>query len=270
MIERSVSDRLKKSAEKYPVITLMGPRQSGKTTVARAVFPNHQYINLENLDLREAATEDPRGFLSKLRENVILDEIQKASDLVSYLQQLVDEDDRPGRFILTGSENLTISNTVSQSLAGRTSIFKLLPLTIKELFPKGSNAEIDEVMFRGFYPRIHAKKLDPTEALASYCETYIQKDVRTLLNVRDLSAFTRFLKLCAAHTGQLLDMTSLGNACGLDQKTIRSWLSILEASFIIYLLPPFYRNIKKRLVKSPKLYFFDVGLACYLIGIRDT
>jgi hypothetical protein len=268
MIERSIASHLKRLAGQYPIVTLTGPRQSGKTTLCRMVFPDKDYVSLENPDTRQQAQGDPRGFLSQYPAGVILDEIQRVPELVSYLQEKVDTDDTPGRYILTGSQQFEVSNTINQSLAGRTALLRLLPFTLAEAYAQ-QLPTIDEILYTGFYPRIHDKKLNPTEASSFYVETYVQRDVRSLLNVKDLNLFERFIKLCAAHAGQLVNYATWSNSLGLDQKTIKAWLSILEASYIVFTLSPHSGNYSKRIVKTPRLYFYDVGIAAYLLDIRS-
>jgi len=269
MIEREIAKHFKRLASQYPVVTLTGPRQSGKTTLCRQVFPQKAYVSLENPDVRERAKGDPRGLLADYPSGLVLDEIQRVPELVSYLQELVDTDDTPGRFILTGSQQFEVTHTVNQSLAGRTALLRLLPFTLSEAYGK-KLPEMDAILYAGFYPRIHDKQLNPTEASSFYVETYVQRDVRNLLNIRDLHLFERFIRLCAAHTGQLINYAAWSNSLGLDQKTIKAWLSILEASYLVFLLSPHSSNTRKRIVKTPKLYFYDVGLASYLLGIQST
>jgi predicted AAA+ superfamily ATPase len=269
LIDRTVEKVLIHLAAQYPVVTITGPRQSGKTTLCKKRFENKPYVNLESPDVRQFAVEDPRGFLAQFREGAIFDEIQRAPDLVSYLQPMVDEDPQEGRYILTGSQQFEISNTISQSLAGRTALVKLLPFSIEEIRSGFSLPEIDALLYHGFYPRLWDKGLNPTQALGDYFETYIERDLRQLVAVKDLSLFQRFIKLCAGRIGQLLNTSSLANDSGVSHTTARSWLSLLEASYVILLLQPYHPNISKRLVKSPKLYFYDVGLAAYLLGIEN-
>ncbi len=265
MIERDITPHLIKLSKKYPVITITGPRQSGKTTLAKSVFAGYVYYSLEDIDTREYASVDPRGFLSSSRY-MIIDEVQKVPELVSYIQSIVDESQRAGQFILTGSHQFELTNIISQSLAGRTAILKLLPFSLKELSEKKT---IDEQIYRGFYPRIIDKELNPSRALSFYTNTYLEKDLREIKDIRNLRQFESFLKLCASNVGQILNKARISNDIGVDAKTIDSWLSILEASFIIYLLPPHYSNFRKRVVKSPKIYFYDVGLASCLLGIKN-
>ncbi len=267
MINRNLEKKLRQWAKQYPVVTVTGPRQSGKTTLCKAVFKDKPYFSLEDLDTREFARLDPRGFLDNIPDGAVLDEIQYAPDLVSYIQTKVDEVQRPGMFILTGSRQFEMMESVSQSLAGRTAVARLLPFSFGELYLQSENLTIDQMLYAGFYPRIHDKNLNPTEALSFYLSTYIERDVRQILAVSDLDRFGTFLRLCAGRTGQLLNMQSIGNDCGITHNTVRSWLSVLQASGIIKLLKPWYANIGKRLVKSPKLYFLDTGLACFLLGI---
>lgn len=257
-------------ASSYPVVTVTGPRQSGKTTLVKDCFPELPYVNLEEPDIRLLATEDPREFFKKYEEGAIIDEIQRVPSLLSYIQVLVDKKDRSGMFILTGSHQLELSEGVSQSLAGRTAILHLLPLSISELLSIEIELSIDEYLLSGFFPRVHTKKLNPTQAYAAYVKTYVERDLRKLINLKELSLFERFLKLCASRVGQVLQLESLGNDVGVSGKTIKHWLSILEASFLVFRLPPYFENFGKRVVKSPKLYFTDVGLAAYLLDIENT
>ena len=251
-------------AKQYPVVTVTGPRQSGKTTLCKVCFPHYFYCNLEDLDTREYARNDPRGFLEQA-EKMIIDEIQRVPSLVSYIQGFVDQKNKSGQFILTGSHQFELTHIISQSLAGRVALLKLLPFSMKELKDRG---DYSRLLYRGFYPRIIDRKLNPTEALSFYINTYIQKDLRDIKEIRNLKQFEQFLKLCACFTGQALNKTQLANDIGIDNKTIDSWLSILSASYIIFLLYPYFKNFRKRIVKGPKLYFCDVGLASSLLGIK--
>lgn len=269
LLNRNIETVARAYAAKYPVLTITGPRQSGKTTLCKQVFAHKPYANLESPDIRQFATDDPRGFLAQYPDGAILDEIQRAPDLVSYLQPMVDEDQREGLFILTGSQQFEVSNAINQSLAGRTALLKLLPFSIEEIQSAFSPPDIDGLLYRGFYPRIWDKQLNPTQVLGDYFETYIERDLRQLTTIKDLNLFQRFIKLCAGRTGQLLNTNSLANDTGISHTTAGNWLSILEASYIIFFLQPYHRNISKRLVKSSKLYFYDVGLASFLIDIEN-
>ena len=269
MIERTIETALKDMAGKYPVVTITGPRQSGKTTLCRKVFPDMAYVNLERPDTREYAVADPRGFLATYPEGAILDEIQRAPHLLSYIQVLVDESVPSRPFILTGSQQFEVLNTVTQSLAGRTALLRLLPLSIAELLPHERTDALDRLLLYGFYPRIYDRKLDPTQALGDYFATYVERDMRQMAAIKDLGLFEKFVKLCAGRIGQILNLQSLGNDAGVSHTTARAWISLLEASYVVFLLPPWYRNISKRLIKSPKLYFYDVGLASYLLGMEN-
>ncbi len=271
-IERRISPRLEKAAQNFPAIAILGPRQSGKTTIAKALFPEHKYVNLEALDLRERATEDPRQFINSLKEErgVILDEIQRVPELLSYIQVYIDEWKKAGFFILTGSENILLSHHINQTLAGRIAITTLLPLSIEELREaKALPTDYKELLYRGFYPPLHNNHSDPEEWIESYLGTYIERDLRQLRQIQDLSLFQKFLKLCAGRIGQLLDLTAIGNDCGIATNTVKSWLSLLEATYVVFLLQPHHKNFNKRLVKSPKLYFYDCGLASHLLSIRS-
>ncbi|MYD30850.1 MAG: DUF4143 domain-containing protein [Nitrospira sp. SB0661_bin_20] len=270
MIIRDLAPKLIRSATQVPTITLTGPRQSGKTTLCRSVFPRHPYVTLETPDTRAFAAEDPRAFLAQFPEGAVIDEVQRAPDLLSYLQGIIDDDPAPGRWILSGSQNLSLLESVSQSLAGRTAVHHLLPLTRGEItrFPQHP-ASLDETLFAGGYPRIFDRQLDPADWLRSYVATYLERDVRTLSNVGDLATFQRFVELCAGRTAQLINYSSLANDCGISQPSAKAWLGILEASFVVFRLQAFHANVRKRLVKMPKLYFYDTGLVCWLLGIRQ-
>ena len=269
MIVREISDYLLTLARKYPVVTITGPRQSGKTTLAREAFKNKVYINLEAMDSREFARSDPRGFLKRIPEGAILDEIQRVPELVSYIQEIVDEKKKNNMFILTGSQQFEFTNSINQSLAGRTALLKLLTFSLTEVDNNYGLANIEEILYTGFYPRIYDQKLEPTQALGDYFETYVERDLRQLIQIKNLSVFQKFVKMCAGRIGQLLNLNSLGSDLGISHTTAREWLTILEASYIVFLLKPYHPNINKRLVKSPKLYFYDVGLASYLLGIEN-
>jgi predicted AAA+ superfamily ATPase len=268
-INRTIESVLHDLANKYPVVTITGPRQSGKTTLCRRAFGSMAYANLESPDVRQFAIEDPRGFLAQFPNGAVLDEIQRAPELVSYLQPMVDSDGREGRFILTGSQQFEVSNTINQSLAGRTALVKLLPFSIGEVQSAFTMPDIDGLLYHGFYPRLWDKQLHPTQALGDYFETYIERDLRQIVTIKDLNLFQRFMKLCAGRVGGLLNVSSLANDAGVSHTTARAWLSVLEASYVIFLLQPYHSNISKRLVKSPKLFFYDVGLAAFLLGIEN-
>ncbi len=268
MIKRIIEDVLKNLANQYPVVTITGPRQSGKTTLIRNVFANKQYVNLESPDIRQFAVNDPKGFLAQYN-NAILDEIQRAPELLSYIQPIVDENKEQGQFIITGSQQFEVLNNISQSLAGRTALLKLLPFSISEIKNIVDVSLTNKLIYTGFYPRIYDMNLDPHQAIGDYIVTYVERDIRQLISIKDLNLFEKFLKLCAGRIGQLLNFQGLANDVGVSHTTVKSWISILEASYIIFLLPPWYNNFSKRLVKSPKLYFYDVGLASYLLGIEN-
>jgi len=271
MIPRVLQAKLFALARKFPVVTVTGPRQSGKTTLCRATFPSKAYVSLEAPDVRTYALEDPRGFLTDYREGAVLDEVQRAPQLLSYLQAEVDARPARGRFILTGSANLGLLASVSQSLAGRTALLNLLPLSLDEIrLFRAKSDDLLEVLWRGSYPAVFDRKLAPQDWYASYVSTYLERDVRLILNVGDLAAFQTFLRLCAGRTAQLLNLSALGADCGVTHNTVKSWISVLEASFVAYRLAPFHSTLRKRLVKTPKLHFYDAGLVCYLLGIGNS
>jgi predicted AAA+ superfamily ATPase len=268
MIPRFMMKTLEHLATQYPVITVLGPRQSGKTTLVRAAFPDHEYVSLEEPDRRDFAHTDPRHFLSIYGKRVILDEVQRVPELLSYIQTLVDIDGAPGRFILTGSSNLLLLEKVTQTLAGRVALMTLLPFSLSELSQAGmAEDDIDELLFKGFYPRIYDRNLEPRQWYANYVTTFLERDVRNVLKIADLERFQLFLRMCAARSGQLLNLSAIGNDCGITHNTARSWMSVLEAIYIIYPLKPHFINFNKRLVKAAKLYFLDPGLLCYLLEI---
>jgi len=268
--KRLLADKIQELATKYPVVTLTGPRQSGKTTLCRACFPEKAYVNLEAPDTREFAMSDPRGFLNRFPEGAIIDEIQRVPQLVSYIQVVVDEIPSNGRYVLTGSEQFQVGATISQSLAGRTAVLRLLPLSLEELQQQAALPSIDVLLLQGGYPRLYDQTLSPGDMYRDYVETYIERDVRQLIAIKDLSLYRKFLQLCAGRIGQPLNLSSLGNDIGVSHSTVREWISILEASYIAFLLPPYFANISKRLMKSPKLYFYDVGVATHILNIRDV
>jgi len=257
-------------SRKYPVVTLTGPRQSGKSTLLKESFPDYEYISLEDLDIRFFAQNDPKGFIATYPDKVIIDEIQQTPELFSYLQTHIDKAGKEGMYLLAGSHNFLLMQAIGQSLAGRTAVLKLLPFSHREM--KQGNilpSNIDEEIFKGAYPRLYDKDINPTDFYPYYIQTYVERDVRMMKNIEDLSKFIRFLKLCAGRTGQLLNQSSLANDCGISVSTVQSWISVLEASYIIYLLKPDFNNLSKRLIKAPKLYFYDTGLACSLLDIKS-
>ena len=266
MIERTLASKVTSLAQKFQVITLTGPRQSGKTTLVRATFPDLPYVSLEEPDIRQIALTDPRGFLSNYPNGVILDEIQNTPELFSYIQRIVDEN-RQIQFILTGSSNFLLMEKISQTLAGRTAVLHLLPFSLQELEPLADSYE--NLIFKGQYPRIYDRAIPPTDFYPSYIQTYVDRDVRMIKNIGDINAFIQFTQLCAGRIGQPLNNASLANDAGISPNTAKSWLSILESSYILYRLQPYHRNFNKRLIKSPKLYFYDTGVACSLLGIRE-
>lgn len=271
MLARNLTPTLLRLAASFPAIAVTGPRQSGKTTLVRALFPDKPYVNLEDPTERAFALEDPRGFLARFVNGAVFDEAQRWPDLFSHLQGLIDQDRQPGRFVLTGSQQFGLLSGVTQSLAGRVGLTRLLPLALNELPTSHvAETEIDTLLLRGFYPALHTQPVLPADWFASYVATYVERDVRQLTQVQDLSAFQRFLRLAAGRTGQLLNLSALAGETGIAHSTARAWLSVLEASDIVFLLPPYHRNFGKRLVKTPKLYFVDVGIACWLLGIRNN
>jgi len=270
-IQRQLKDKLLHLATKYPVITLTGVRQCGKSTLLKSCFPDYKYISLEDLDMRQLAEVDPRGFLNNFGQKLIIDEAQYVPTLFSYIQTFADTINEAGMYILSGSQNFLLMQNITQSLAGRTAVLRLSTFSISEL--KSENIEISNVnnwLFKGGYPRIYDFNISPTDFYPSYIQTYIERDIRLLRNITNLSKFNRFLKLCAARTGQLLNITSLANEADITVSTVYAWLSILESSYIIYLLKPYHKNFNKRLVKTPKIYFHDTGLVASLLGITSS
>ena len=271
IIPRHITPEFHRLLEEYPVVTVLGPRQAGKTTLARETLPSFRYWSLENPDHRAFALADPRGFLSAAAPPVILDEIQRAPELLSYLQGLVDQVDRAGQYVLTGSHQLELRAGIAQSLAGRTGLLNLLPLSLAELEAHAPGAPPDFTSFahRGFLPRVHARGLRPTPAYATYYQTYVERDVRQLISLKDANLFDKFMRLLAGRAGQVVNKHSLARDTGVDGKTIDHWLSILEASFVIFRVPPYHENFGKRVIKSPKVYFVDTGLLVFLLGIQQ-
>ncbi len=271
MIQRQAQTTLLRLAKGFPILVITGPRQSGKTTLARITFPEHRYVSLEDIDEREFALSDPRGFLARFaNQGVILDEVQRTPELLSYLQTVNDLNPEMGRIVLTGSQQFGLMAAVSQSFAGRAGMVQLLPLAVSELSANNQLTQLDTLLATGLYPALYQRQLLASDWYASYVATYIERDVRQLLQVRDLSQFTRFLKLCAARTGQLLNISSLANDAGISQTAAKQWLSVLEASYIVFMLQPYHENFGKRLTKTPKLFFYDTGLAAYLLGIDSA
>lgn len=270
MIAREAEIELKRLLQGFPIVTITGPRQSGKTTLSKKMFAGKPYFSLEDPDVRRMAMEDPRAFLARLPDGGVLDEVQRTPDLLSYLQSHIDADGRMGLFLLTGSQQFGLMSGVTQSLAGRTAFIELLPLSIHELKTAGAMPnKLDHYLFYGGYPALYDRKLTPGQWFPAYVTAYVERDVRQLLKVQDLEAFQRFVRLCAGRSGQLLNLSSLAADCGITHNTAKAWISVLEASYILFQLRPHHKNFNKRLVKSPKLYFYDVGLLCWLLGIRD-
>ncbi len=270
MFKRQIAGELKKIAKDYPVVTVIGPRQSGKTTLVQDVFSKKSYVNLENPDTRKLALEDPRGFLEQHPEGAILDEIQRAPELLSYIQTIVDKKNQKGLFILTGSHQCELQQAITQSLAGRTALLTLLPMSIDELLNAGFDLSLDDMLLKGGYPRIYKDRLDPTKAYRNYFQTYVERDLRQLIHVKDLAQFERFIRICAGRIGQILNLEEIGGEVGVSSHTVKHWISMLEASFIVFRLQPYFDNFGKRIIKAPKLFFTDVGLATYLLGIENT
>lgn len=270
-IPRNAESRLQHFASGYPVVVVTGPRQSGKSTLVKHAFPEHPYVSLEDLDRREFAETDPRGFLNQFSGGAILDEAQRCPTLFPYLQTRVDERQQPGEFILTGSQQFGLLSGITQSLAGRAALLTLLPMTYGELERSGKiGRSLDKVLFDGAYPPIFDRGLEPHHWQGNYLRNYLERDVRQLIKVQDLGTFQRFLKLCAGRTGQLLNLSSLAIDAGITHNTAKAWISVLDASYIVHLLPPHHQNFSKRLVKTPKLYFLDTGLATWLLGIQNS
>lgn len=288
MIPRHLAPYILKYSKEYPILALVGPRQSGKTTLARALFPSYKYLSLENLDLRQQAAEDPRGFFQDFGQYLILDEVQRVPELFPYLQELVDTRQESAQYILTGSSQFLLIDSMTQSLAGRIITFKLFPLTYTELYEYQADANFESVfrtrhshrvkidqehlyqmIWQGFYPRIHDKQIDSYKWYENYLLTYVERDVRNLLRIKNLHLFSAFLKLVASQSGQLMNYANIGNAIGVSVPTIKEWISILETSGLIYILPPYFENFSKRIIKTPKIYFADTGLLCHLLSIRN-
>ncbi len=267
-IKREIEKELLSLMEDYPVVTITGPRQSGKTTLAKTTFPGYNYCNLENPEIRQLAENDPNAFFTSFSQPLIIDEIQRVPQLLSFIQVIVDEKNKKGLFLLTGSHQQSLREAVSQSLAGRTALLRLLPFSIKELLSANIELNRDKLIYTGFLPGIYDNKLNPTKAYRNYFQTYVERDLRQLLQVKNLSNFENFIRLLAGRVGQILNLHALSGDLGVSATTLTHWLSVLEASFLVFRLQPYFENFGKRLVKSPKLYFTDVGLVCYLLGIE--
>ncbi len=270
LVDREISEKVRKAVSQKPVVTIVGPRQSGKTTLCKMLFPDREMVSLEAIDERLFATEDPIGFLNRFPDGAVIDEAQRVPELFSYIQTIVDAHDKKGQFILTGSDQLDLSNKAAQSLAGRTRIIKLLPFSLKEAYGETlKDQTMETVLYTGFYPRIFKDNLDAAQEMNDYIETYVNRDVKRLVNIKNQRDFDIFLKICAGRTGQVLNINGISNDIGVNREIVRAWISLLEASYIIRLVRPFEKSYDKRLVKSHKLYFLDTGLACRLIGITE-
>jgi predicted AAA+ superfamily ATPase len=270
MIKRTLAAQMEALLRLYPIVAVTGPRQSGKTTLLVNWFRDYQYVSLENPDVRSFAVHDPNGFLELYSGRVIFDEVQRAPQLFSYLQSRVDQSGEMGQFILSGSQNYSLMSSITQSLAGRVALFRLLPLDFSELKNAGQLPDdYAEILLRGNYPALYQRPIPPSDFYANYTETYLERDVSELLKIKDLASFKTFLRLCAGRAGQILNLSELARDAALSVPTVRAWLSVLESSYIVYQLPPYFRNFNKRLVKSPKLYFYDTGLLCFLLGIKS-
>lgn len=269
MYQRELEQEVRSMAQAFPIVTILGPRQSGKSTLVKQIFTDKPYVNLEHLETRTLALNDPISFIKRYENGAIFDEIQRAPELLSYLQVLVDEQKKIGQFILTGSHQLRLQEAVSQSLAGRSAVLKLLPLSLREIKQSQNEYSLDQQLLKGGYPRLYEIVLKPSKYYSSYCQTYLERDVKQLINIKDLSLFQRFMRLCAGRIACVFNASEIAKELGTSSHTVTEWLSVLEASFLIFKLPPYFENFGKRLIKSPKLYFTDVGLACYLLGIEN-
>lgn len=268
-LQRQISKKVKEASEQFPVVFLTGPRQSGKTTLLKKIFPNYKYTNLEDPEIRQWATEQPRDFLSNNSWPVIIDEAQYAPELFSYIQEIVDEKQHQGMYLLSGSQNFLLMEKITQSLAGRSAILTLLPLSFRELEPLDTDKETNRLIINGFFPRIYQSIKDVSLFYKSYLNTYVERDVRQLANIGNRNDFIRFTQLCAGRSGQLLNISSLATEAGIAYNTCKTWLSYLSTGYIIQLIQPYYKNFNKKIVKAPKLYFTDTGLLCHLLGIHS-
>lgn len=273
LIQRKLTSQVIEAASEFPVIAIVGPRQSGKTTLTQAVFPQHKYISLEDHDICALALADPRRFLTEYptESGIILDEIQHAPELLSYMQTIVDREKKNGYFIVTGSQNFLVDEAITQTLAGRMAVLTLLPLSLQELEDASLlPAKVETLVYKGSYPKAHAENVSIERLYSNYIRLYVERDVRQIKNIADLSVFQKFMRLCAGRIGQVINLTSLGDDCGINHSTVKAWLSLLEASYVIFTLYPYYKNFGKRLIKSPKIYFTDTGIACSLLKIRSA
>ena len=269
MYSRFLTNKILQQLELSKCITLIGPRQPGKTTLCKEVFSNYEYFTFESPDVVDIFESDPRGFLNNISGNAVFDEVQKTPKLLSYLQEILDDKKDKRKFILTGSNNLKLSNNISQTLAGRTMVFELLPFQREEIPKKYQRKSMDDTLFYGSYPRIYDEKLDPTDWLGSYFQTYVERDIRDIINIINLSQFNQFIRLLAGRVGQVMSFSSLGNDAGITQPTAKSWFSALETTYICFRLEPHFKNFNKRITKAPKIYFYDTGLLCYLLRIKN-
>lgn len=270
MIPRQLASKAQALAQKFPIVTITGPRQSGKSTLVKTIFGDKPYVSFEEPDIQLLAQTDPRSFLSNYPNGAVFDEVQRVPILFSYIQSIVDQANQSGMFIFSGSQNFLLMESITQSLAGRVAILKLLPFSLAEIRLIHKNSpSTDELLWKGGYPRLYDKIIAPADFYPNYVQTYLERDVKTLRDIGDLTTFTRFLKLCAGRIGTVLNYSSLANDCAISVNTIKAWISVLEASYVLYLLPPYYRNFNKRLVKSPKMYFYDTGLVCSLLNIQS-
>ncbi|MFZ7133672.1 MAG: ATP-binding protein [Eubacteriales bacterium] len=267
MIDREIEKEIKLLKKEFPIIAILGPRQSGKTTLSKKAFPNYEYISLEDIDHREFAQNDPRGFLSRYSSEIIFDEIQRVPELMSYLQTYADNQKANGKIIITGSHNFLLMEQISQSLAGRVGITKLLPFSFNEI--KSKSTKLNDLLYTGMFPRIYDQDIRPETFYKNYIATYVEKDIRQIKRVTNLDNFIKFIRILAGRTGQELNLSAVSEECGISHNTVKEWVSVLEASFLIYRIPPYHRNYNKRIVKNPKVYFTDTGLVCSLLGIRN-